>query len=134
MNEKADSTINGIIIGCFICAIVFLFTECATRPVVVDTGDIERLRLEYEQLRSEYSRLQQDHQRLIADQQFYAGYYRNATAAIESGIRELGKLGADSAGEIARIRANLAILRSIVNSIIAGERGEGRQDTEAGGG
>src|SRR5215510_566994 len=76
---------------------------CATQqPVIVDTGDIERLRHEYEQLRGEYNRLQQDHQRLVSESQFYADYYRNAAAAIETGIRELSELGADSAGEIAR--------------------------------
>jgi cell division protein FtsL len=113
-----------------ICSALSLCTGCATQsPVVIDTGNIERLRYEYEQLRSEYDKLQQDYSRLVAESQFYADYYRNATAAIEAGIRELGELGTDSAGEIAKIRTNLAVLRNIINQIIAGQSGEGRQNT-----
>jgi len=120
-----------IILFVFICVISGLSIGCASKPepVVIDTGDIERLRYQYEQLRSEYDKLQQDYSRLVAENQFYADYYRNATAAIADGIQELGELGTDSANEIARIRTNIAILRNIINNIIEGEHGEGRQDT-----
>jgi len=131
MNAKI---ILGILALLFIvCAVLSLCSGCTTQPIIVDTGDIERLRAEYRQLREEYNRLQQDHQRLIDDQQFYADYYRNATAAIETGIRELGELGTDSLSEIARLRSYIAILRSIVNNILEGEQREGRQDTQADG-
>jgi hypothetical protein len=104
---------------------------CATRPepVVIDTGDFERLRYEFEQLRGEYDRLQSDYQRLTAESQFYADYYRYTTEAIAKGLEQLEKLGTDNIAEIARLRGYIAILKNIIVIILAGEQGEGSTDT-----
>jgi hypothetical protein len=116
-----------IIVFVFICIVSSLFIDCANKPaVIVNAGDFERLRYEFESFRNEYEKLQSDYSRLVAESEFYADYYRNATAAIEAGIRELNALGTDSANEIARIRTNTAILRNIIQSIITGEQREGR--------
>ena len=117
-----------------VCAVLSLCTGCASKPaVVVDTGDIDRLRYELESLRGEYEHLQSDYRRLAVESQFYADYYRRTTAVIESGLGELSALGTDSAGEIQKLRSYVAILRNIINGIIAGEQGEGRQDTQTDG-
>ncbi|MDR2923434.1 MAG: hypothetical protein LBU85_08860 [Treponema sp.] len=108
-----------------------VLSGCRTQqPVIVDTGDIERLRYEYQQLRDEYDRLKQDYARLIADQQFYVDYYLNATTRIGQGIRELQEIGNSSAAEIAKLRSCIAIIRNIVNGIIEGQQGERQQDTQ----
>ena len=127
--------IIGILVVLFVvCAVLSLCTGCASKPaVIVDTGDIEQLRHELESLRSEYARLQQNYQQLADESQFYADYYRRATAVIESGLGELSALGTDSAGEIQKLRSYVAILRNIVNNIIAGEQGKGQQDIKADG-
>jgi outer membrane murein-binding lipoprotein Lpp len=115
--------IIGILVVLFIiCAMLSLCTGCASKPaIVVDTGDIEQLRHELESLRGEYDRLQSDYSRLADESQFYADYYRRATTILESGLGELGTLGADSAGEIQKLRSYVAILRNIVNNLISGE-------------
>jgi hypothetical protein len=129
--RRRKNEMRKIIVFVFICLVSGLFFDCANRPAAVfDTGDFERLRYQYKQLRGEYNRLQSDYSKLVSESQFYANYYRNATEAIASGIRELGELGSDSIAEIAKIRANIAILRNIVQSIIDGESGERQPNTE----
>ena len=107
------------------------FNSCKSQQsaVIVDTGDIGRLRSEYQQLRNEYDKLQSDYKRLVEDQQFYAEYYLNATAAIGSGLDELANIGTDSVAEIAKLRGYVAILRNIINAIIAGQQEERQQDS-----
>ena len=132
MNVKKMGAIAGVIV--LLIPALSLCAGCASKPAVtVDTGDIERLRYELESLRGEYDSLKQNYQQLADESQFYADYYRRATAVIESGLGELSALGADSAGEIQKLRSYIAILRNIVNNIIAGGQGEGRQDTQADG-
>jgi prefoldin subunit 5 len=105
---------------------------CATKPaVVIDTGDIERLRYEYQQLRSQYDKLQSDYQRLTNESKFYADYYFNTTETIAKGIGEIGKLGIDSLSEIAKLRSYITIFRTIIDSIITGQQREGREDSQA---
>jgi len=125
---------NGLFI--FLCLFIagIAFSGCGSQqPVVVDTGDIERLRYEYQQLRDEYSQLQQDYQRLAERSRFYAGYYQNATERIAAGADELAEIGRSNADEIATLRSNIAILRKIINGIAEGQQREGRQDTQADG-
>jgi len=132
MNEK-------LVIALFIAAIILgvisvCSTGCTTRPaVVIDTGDIERVREEYNQLREQYKRLESDYQRLTEENQFYVDYYRSTTAAIESGLDELSKFGADSAGEIQRLRSLVFVLRDIIYRIIEKQQREGQQDSQVDG-
>jgi hypothetical protein len=134
MNEKK------LFIAVFVAAVIIgfiltaLFSGCATRsPVVVDTGDIERLRQDYRQLMDEYDRLKSDYAEYIEESQFYADYYRNTAAAIESGIEELIAIGNSQLTEIAKLRANIAILRKIINGIIEGQQRERRENSEVDG-
>jgi prefoldin subunit 5 len=114
--------------------IAIMVSGCKTgSPVVVDTGDIERLRSEYQQLRSEYERLQSDYKQLTDESKFYADYYRRATEAIGNGLAELGKLGNDSAGEIAKLRSYITVLRNIIQGIIEGQYGERQENPQADG-
>jgi len=134
MNEKKiyiTVFVVAVIIGFILAA---LFSGCKTgSPVVVDTGDIERLRSEYQQLRSEYERLQSDYKQLTDESKFYADYYRHATEAIGSGLAELDKLGNDSAGEIAKLRSYISVLRNIIQGIIEGQHGERQENPQADG-
>jgi prefoldin subunit 5 len=130
---RRNGRINEMVktLHCFFIVVIIAFicagAGCKTQqPVIVDTGDIERLRAEYQQIRGEYERLQQDYQRLAENQQFYVDYYRNATERIGSGLDQLSELSADSAGEIQRLRGYATVLRNIINGIIAGEQGEGQ--------
>jgi prefoldin subunit 5 len=110
-----------IIAGSCLFIIVLLavfYSGCQSKPVVIDSGDFERVRSEYQQLREEYERLQSDYRQFAEGQQFYVDYYRNATARIESGLNELASLGADSSGEIQKLRSLINILRNIVQGII----------------
>ena len=115
-----------ILIGFSMCSV-----GCSSKPVViVDTGDIERLRFEYQQLRAEYNQLQANYSRLITESKFYADYYSNATAAIASGITELDRLGSSMADDIAKLRGYNNILRNIVNNIIIGQSTERQSNIE----
>jgi uncharacterized phage infection (PIP) family protein YhgE len=120
-----------IIIFIFAVILAIAGGSCASKPaVIVDTGDIERLRADYEQLRSQYESLQSDHSRLIAEQQFYADYYRHTTERIESGLQEIQRAGTENLDFIEQLRINIAILTRIINGIIAGEQGEGLENTK----
>jgi transposase len=134
MNEKKlyfTVFIVAVIIGFTLAA---LLSGCETRsPVVVDTGDIERLRQDYRQLMDEYNKLKSDYAEFIEENQFYADYYRNTTAAIESGIDELIAIGNSQLTEIAKLRANITVIRKIINSIIEGQQKEGRENPQADG-
>jgi len=88
------------------------------QPLVIDTGDFERVRFEIEQLRSEYATLQQSYRELTESNRFYAEFYRSTTEAIGRGLGELHTIGTDSQSEIARLRELVGILRSIVSIII----------------
>ena len=121
---------SNFFILCLITAGTILSGCQSQRPVLVDTGDIERLRYEYRQLMDEYNKLQQDYQRLAERSQFYADYYQYATERIAAGTDELAKIGASSADEITKIRNNIAILRKIINGIIEGQQNEGRQNPQ----
>jgi len=129
MNEKVFVVI--IIIAIILCVVSVCSTGCTTRPpVVIDTGNIERVREEYNQLREQYKRLESDYQQLTEEQQFYVDYYRSTTAAIESGLNELSKLGTDSAGEIQRLRSLVLILKDIIYGIIERQQREGQQNSQ----
>ena len=94
---------------------------CQSKPLVIDTADIDRHRFEYQQLRSEYERLQQDYRELAESNQFYAEYYRRTTEAINAGLEELSNIGASSATEIQRLRELVGVLRDIIQTIIDSE-------------
>jgi len=131
MNEKVFRILFIFFGIVSLIAVWIVCSGCASKPaVIVDTGDIERLRSELEYYRGECDRLQRDNSRIIADGQFYADYYQSATEAIGAGIGELAVLGADSLSEIARLRSYITVLRNIVDSIIAGEQREGQQDSQ----
>jgi hypothetical protein len=115
-------------------AVGIALSGCKTRsPVVIDTGDIERLRSEYQQLRNDYDSLKSDYAQFLEDSQYYVDYYRNATAAIESGIEELNAIGNNQLTEIAKLRANIAVLRKIILGIIEGQQREGQQNSQTDG-
>jgi len=121
--------VEKFIVIVFFVLIAFGCSGCKTQqPVIVDTGNIERLRAEYQQLRDEYDKLQSDYQRTIADNKYYADYYQSATETIAAGTRELAALGASSAEEITKLRSYVAIFRIIINGIIEGQQGEGYKD------
>ena len=103
-----------------VIAVLFVFTGCRTtgQPVVIDTGDIERVRHEFEQLGREHAALQQAYRELAEGSQFFIDFHRHTTAAIGSGLEEVHGLGTGSLAEIARLREFVAILRGIVQSII----------------
>jgi len=123
-------TRNRFIVFFGLCAVVLcLWAGCKAGPAFIDAGDIERVRSDYQQLRSEYEKLQSDYKRLADENQYYLDYYRNATAAIESGLGELSNLGADSAGEIQKLRILITVLRNIVQSLIDLESGAGKRDS-----
>lgn len=113
---------NRIRLVIILSVILCFWTGCTTPAAIIDTGDIERIRYEYQQLRTEYDKLQSDYQRLANDSQFYADYYQHATEAITTGIAELAELGNDNATEIAKLRGYVIILRNIINDIIAREQ------------
>ena len=122
-----------IIFNVLVLFIVFfilgLCSGCQTQsPVIIDSGDIERLRAEYNELRAEYDKLQSDYSRLVTESQFYAEYYKHTTEAIADGIRELSELGSDSLTEIAKLRSYITILRNIIDSINSGQSAEGQPD------
>jgi len=81
------------------------------QPLVIDTGDFERVRFDLEQLRSEYAALQQAYRESTE-------FQRITTETIGRGLDELSGIGADSQSEIARLRELVGILRSIVSIII----------------
>ena len=128
MNEQIQ--FRCILFNCvaFLLLSAGIFSGCATKPVVIDAGDTERVRFEYQQLRGEYEKLESDYKRLAEDSQWYVDYYRNATAAIESGLGELASIGADSAGEIQKLRILISILRNIVQSLIDAESEERKRN------
>jgi len=130
VNEK---NIVAIILSFVILLAVFC-SGCTTRsPVIVDTGDIDKLRYEYKQLREEYNRLQSDYRQLTDDSKFYADYYRHTTETIGRGLEEIGELGNSSAGEISKLRSYIAVIRNIIKGIIAGQQREGQQDSQVDG-
>ena len=108
-----------------VIGIIFFFTGCRTtgQPLVIDTGDFERVRSGFEQLGREHAALQQAYRELAEQSQFFVDFHRNATEAIGRGLGELHDIGADSLTEIARLRELSAILRSVVQSIIDIEPG-----------
>jgi len=103
-----------------------LFTGCRTgQPMVIDTGDFERVRHEFEHLRGEHAVLQQAYRELAESSQFFIDFHRQATGRIESGLGELSELGAGSLTEIARLRELAGILGSVVQVIIDAGAGTG---------
>jgi hypothetical protein len=120
-----------VFIFCVFSLVLCFWAGCKTQqPVIIDTGDIERLRYEYQLLREEYNQLQSDYSRLVFESKFYADYYSNTTAAIANGIAELGELENDNATEIAKLREYIAIVRNIIQGIIAREYAERPADFE----
>jgi len=108
-----------------ICAVIGLCSGCRSQqPIIADTGIVEQLRYEYQQLRNEYDKLQSDYSRLVEESNYYAEYYRNATAAIETGLAKLNEIGSGQLAEISALRTNIAIIRNIIQAIIDGERKE----------
>jgi len=124
MYEKHFNYFLLIILSAFVC------TGCTSQSAtVIDTGDIERIRFDYQQLKTEYDKLQSDYQKLANDSQFYAEYYQHATEAITAGIIELTELGNNNATEIAKLRSYVTILRNIINDIITREYELERRET-----
>ena len=125
---------NRIIFNSIFCIMAFTFclwtTGCKTEPVIIDTGNIERIRQEYNDLRTEYERLQSDYNELTANSKFYADYYQHATESIGIGLDELDRIGTDNAGEIEKLREYVTILRGIILSIIEGESGKSDKNIE----
>jgi hypothetical protein len=115
------------ILYCFglILTILWLGSGCKSDPVIIDTGDIEKLRYEYQYLRDQYDKLRQDYNDLTESSKRYAEYYQSTTESIKSGLDQLSGYGTSSIGEIDRIREYLKILAGIINSIIEGQSGEG---------
>jgi predicted nucleic acid-binding Zn-ribbon protein len=114
----------------FVIVIGIILSGCqqTKSAVIVDTGDIERLRQEYRQLMGEYSKLQSDYQRLAERSQYYAEYYQHATERIADGTRKLAEVNASGADEVTKLRKNLAIVRTIIHGLVNSESAEGSKD------
>ena len=98
-----------------ICAVLSLCTGCASKqPVIVDTGDIQRLQNQLEYYRAEFDRIQSENQRLTK---------RSLEMAerVNQTSRELQSLGASTLNEVAKLREYIAILEDFFFDINTGQ-------------
>jgi len=118
-----------------IIAIVLGFwSGCTTQqPVVVDTGDIQRLQSQLEYYRGEFNRIQSENQRLTERSLEMAERNNEVAERVNQTSRELQSLGASTLDEVARLRGYVAILEDFFFDINTGQQREGRQDIEADG-
>jgi len=115
--------------------IISVFTGCRTaEPVIVDTGDIQRLQSQLEYYRGELNRIQSENQRLTERSLEMAKRNSEVAERVNQASRELQSLGASTLDEVSKLRKYVAILERFFSDIDAGKHGERRQDIEAGGG
>ena len=128
--RSVEGTIEMVkrILFVIVCVGIFVFAGCRTQPVIVDTGDIERLRHELVELGREHAQLQLAYRELAQSSQFFIDFHRNTAERIESGLGELSVIGTGSLAEIERLRGFVTVLRDIINGIISGEPEAGAND------